>query len=142
MQKCIQYLEDKIQDIESYMKLISESAVQESKSSAGDKHETSRAMMHLELEKNGNILKELQNKKKLLTNIILSDKNEEVRKGSLINTDKGIFFITIAIGKMEFENQSIQVIADSSPIGKMFLGKNKGDTVEFNGQKFMIENIQ
>jgi hypothetical protein len=57
---CSDYLKDKIQSLNTIINEVSESSNSESKSSAGDKHETSKAMMQLEIEKLGTQLKEAE----------------------------------------------------------------------------------
>ena len=48
---CLEYVENRFQTIQNTIKEIQESLGSETKSSAGDKHETGRAMLQLEREK-------------------------------------------------------------------------------------------
>ena len=60
IQRCSNYLKDKINSLNAIINEVSEASNSENKSSAGDKHETSKAMMQLEIEKLGTQLKEAE----------------------------------------------------------------------------------
>jgi hypothetical protein len=65
-----------------------------------------------------------------------------VRLGSLIQTNKGYYYIAISLGMLTVENTSVFVISASAPIAQVFLGKKVGETVTFNQQEFQIIAIQ
>ena len=54
LKQCVLFVNDKLEIIETIMSENRKALEQESKSSAGDKHETGRAMLHLEMEKASN----------------------------------------------------------------------------------------
>lgn len=112
----------------------------EHKSSAGDKHETSRAMTQLEQEKLSSHLNQFQQQKETLSKID-STNHKQIQFGSLIMTSNGIFFISIGLGKIEVDNQSVFCISPSSPVGQLFLGRKSGDTIQFNGNSFTIQEV-
>lgn len=62
--QCLEFVENRFQTIQNTINEIQESLLSETKSSAGDKHETGRAMLQLEREKSGNQLAEIQKIKK------------------------------------------------------------------------------
>ena len=61
--QCVDFVENRFQTIQKTIDEIQESLTSETKSSAGDKHETGRAMLQLEREKAGNQLAEIQKTK-------------------------------------------------------------------------------
>ena len=63
---CIDFIEDRLETIQRTINDIQGSLTSETKSSAGDKHETGRAMLQLEREKSGVQLNEIQ---KVLANL-------------------------------------------------------------------------
>ena len=65
LQACSDHLKEKINSLNSIINEVYESSNSESKSSAGDKHETTKAMMQLELEKLGTQLKEAEGQLKI-----------------------------------------------------------------------------
>tara|TARA_B000000437_G_scaffold188836_1_gene146526 strand:- start:135 stop:578 length:444 start_codon:yes stop_codon:yes gene_type:complete len=111
------------------------------KSSAGDKFETSRALMQTEYDKIDNQLLILKNQLRAIKSISLSDKKNKVGVGSFIKTNKSFYFISIGLGKQIIDNNDIYVISLSSPIGKLLNNKKKGDKIVFNNKEELIENI-
>lgn len=75
-------------------------ANEETKSSAGDKYETGRAMMQLEIEKQSVQLAEAMKLKHVLSQINPEKTTETIQSGSLVFTDQGNFYISISAGKL------------------------------------------
>lgn len=119
----------------------SESANNETKSSAGDKHETARAMMQLEQEKLSHQLKELQEQKSELVKIDLSKPSAQIAKGTLIQSDKGFLFLSIGLGKITIDDKTVFAISSQSPLGIKLLGKKENDVVEMNGIIYSIQKL-
>ena len=120
---------------------ISDSMENETKSSVGDKHETARARMQADHEKLNNRMSELKEQFKLLDRIDLSRKHDKVGSESLVFTDKRLFFIATAIGKLELQDKEIYVLSKDSPIGKQLIGLKEGESVEFNNIKYFVQKI-
>ena len=59
--QCVDFVEERLSNIQNQIRAIQESLTSETKSSAGDKHETGRAMLQLEREKAGQQLAEVEN---------------------------------------------------------------------------------
>src|SRR5690606_37486162 len=74
--KCSEYIETRLSTIQSNIGEIQESLTSETKSSAGDKHETGRAMLQLEREKAGQQLAEIENVKNALAQINIKKLSE------------------------------------------------------------------
>ena len=111
------------------------------KSSAGDKFETSRALMQTEYDKIDNQLLIFKNQLRAIKSISLTDKKNKVGVGSFIKTNKSFYFISIGLGKQIIDNNAINIISLSSPIGKLLNNKKKGDKIVFNYREELIENI-
>ncbi len=116
---CKQYVDKRIALVTNEMNAAQEAANSETKGSAGDKHETGRAMMHLEKEKNALQLVEHLKLKKVLAQISPEETHQHVRLGSLILTNSGIYYLSIAIGKVEIGGKIYFVISPVSPIGNL-----------------------
>ncbi|MBJ2173437.1 GreA/GreB family elongation factor [Aureibaculum sp. A20] len=112
----------------------------ETKSSAGDKHETGRAMLQLEMEKAGQQLAVIDQMKMILDRVLINDNSEIVKLGSLVLTNKHNYFLAISAGEFKMENEAYYVVSVASPIGKLLLGKKEGDAFEFNGN-VVIEKV-
>ncbi len=115
---------------------------QETKSSAGDKFETTRAMLQLEKDKSTLQLAYAFNEKQLLDQININQPFSEVKAGALITTNTATYFLANGSGKLELNEQTIYVISSASPIGKQLLGKKKGDQFEWKGKAFKILNVE
>ncbi|WP_290698336.1 3-oxoacyl-ACP synthase [Lacinutrix sp.] len=139
--QCQQFLDNRLQTIQKTINEIQESLTTETKSSAGDKHETGRAMLQLEREKAGHQLAEIQKTSQLLSKIDASKTSHNVVLGSVIYTSKANYFITISAGELEFDNQKFYAISASTPIAQLLLGKTVDDQIIFRDQNFTIINI-
>ena len=113
---------------------LMESNKQEGKSSAGDKHETAAAQVHLELEKMGKQMQEHNRKCEELERFNPSklESNNQVRSGSLVETSAGWFYIITSLGKITTESGDCFVVSASSPIGTTLLGKRIGEAFHWN----------
>ncbi len=139
-------LDGKLEETQSAIRSIKESRDNDSKSSAGDKHETSRAMAQIELDK-----LEVQLAKMIVTRNILVGINSQRPKqkvvpmavgiGSLVTTNQGNYFISIGIGKVEIDSSVYFAISLDSPIGEVLKGKVVGNQVVFQGKTFVIKDI-
>ncbi|WP_445721879.1 hypothetical protein [Flavobacterium sp.] len=121
---------------------LSQDAQNDAKGSAGDKHETALAMMHLEQEKLSRQLKEVIAQKNILESIDDTVINTNVSLGSLVYTDKFIFFISIALPKITLDNKDIVALSLHSPLGIEMKGKKGKEEFAFNKVKYKILNIE
>jgi hypothetical protein len=136
------YLDQRIQNAKAAMEAAQESANNESKSSAGDKYETSRAMGHLDREMHGRMYLQAQQERQIVERL---DDTITYRKGALgafMKTSMGDFFLSVSIGQVEIDGQKIMIISPQSPIGGLLMGKMVGDSFEFKGKKVVIEFIE
>lgn len=136
-----QILEEKIMTIHHELHELSEGLQNDTKSSAGDKHETSRAMNQLEQEKLQHQLAELLRQKEILLQTDTTIPHSTITSGSLFQTDKGNFYISIPLGRIQTSHKELIVISPQSPLGKAFLGRTKGDLVEYNNSIYSILEI-
>lgn len=138
---CKSHLENKIHSLNSIIKEVSESSNAESKSSAGDKHETSKAMIQLEIEKLGTQLKEAELQLAEFEKINFNKSFQNVEQGSLVQTNKGYFLIASSIGKIEVEGKTIFVISAKSPLALKLMGSKQKDIVMFNDVSYSMITI-
>lgn len=107
------------------------------KSSAGDKHETGRAMLQLEMEKIGEQLKHMESMKSVLKSLNIEQQSGKVALGSLIITDKLTYFLSSSIGQIDLNNKNYFAVSTHSPIGKQLLGKQVGEQISFNNAQIL-----
>ena len=139
--QCNIFVESRLQSIQNTIAEIQESLLSETKSSAGDKHETGRAMLQLEREKAGKQLAEAQKLKETLFKIDLSKPSNIVCLGSAVYTSQANYFIAISTGKLTIGNTDFYAISPNTPIGKLLFSKQVGDEVTFRGENFIIKEI-
>lgn len=139
---CKRLAQEKVRSLEAELTSTKESTTSEGKSTAGDKHETGRAMMHLEQEKLHRQLAEAQALVSELERIDATVKHAKVGLGSLITTDKGMFFIAAGLGKVEFEGKPYFVVSAKAPISMQLWGKAFGDKVGMNGVLYEIRAVE
>ncbi|SHE56671.1 hypothetical protein SAMN03080594_101642 [Arenibacter palladensis] len=139
---CKSFIENRLGRINSNIDSLQEALTSETKSSAGDKHETGRAMIQLEREKLGNQLAEAQLLQELFKKIPPHTKTSMVGLGSLVITDQHNYYMGISAGELKMDGVSYFAIAPNTPIGKLLLGKAVGDMVVFNSRKIVIRQIE
>jgi len=132
--------ESRISEIKNRISDLENSRNNETKSTAGDKHEVGRAMVQRELESMGKRLTELNEKANFLRSIELKP-TDTVRSGSLVETNIGVYFIAIGHGRLERDSETYFVISPASPIGQSMLGKKKGEEFSFNGKVVAILDV-
>lgn len=130
--------------LEQAWKDVLESNQQEGKSSAGDKHETAAAMVHLEMEQLGKQLEELKRQVEEVVrwspeNVIL---DQRVVMGSLVETTTGLYYMITGYGKLEVEGKEVYVIGPASPMGKVLMGKASGERFEWGKVIGIIGSIE
>lgn len=135
-------LKSQISDITSNLDTIEQSKAQETKSSAGDKFETGRAMMQIEEDK---LLGQLKRKKEdllklkvLQSGIINSD---SIREGSMVRCDKQWFLIGLSFGKLKLDNKYVFGISTQAPLAVKLLGKKLGEQIKLNDRILVIEEV-
>jgi len=135
---CKQYVQERLATIEEIISSCKNDLNSETKSSAGDKHETGRAMIQLEMEKAGQQLATVQQMQTILSKINPEISSELVCLGSLVRLELGTYYIGIAAGQIALNDQMYFGISTHSPIGKLLLGKKQGDVIQFQGKKLEV----
>ena len=134
-------LEQKIQDISNAITSLTESRDADTKSSAGDKHETSRAKIQTEIDQLSKQLNHIQRQKNNLSAININHSHNMADVGSLVKTDKGYFFISIGWGRIQIQDEIYFVISIASPIGRLLKDTKKGDSVQFRNMSYDILSV-
>ncbi len=141
LEQCKFLLDRKIELISFAMDELRTSMENETKSSVGDKHETSRARMQADHEKLAWQLDELKGMYELLNKVDLERSTEIVSNQNLVLTNKGLFFIVIPLGKVDLEEKTVFVISPVSPLGKKLIGLKIGEEAKVNEATYKIEGI-
>ncbi|MEE1943699.1 3-oxoacyl-ACP synthase [Pedobacter sp. KR3-3] len=140
-QLCLAFVEKRIETAKTALQQAREASNDDTKSSAGDKFETSREMAQQDIERNMRLLSDAEEQLKGLELIKELAPTTQVRNGSLVYTDQGNFYMSISAGQLQLDQTVYFAISVASPIGKLFVGKQKGEQVDFNGKQYRIEAI-
>ena len=139
--QCEAFVNKRLQTVEEIISSNQNALQSETKSSAGDKHETGRAMLQLEMEKAGQQLSGIIKMKETLSKINIEKVSEIAHLGSIVETNKGSFFLSISAGNIIIKGKNYFAVSVSSPIGNLLLGKKSGDIFIFNDKKNTILGI-
>lgn len=139
--RCVEMIDKRYRTIENTIKSHQKSLNSETKSSAGDKHETGRAMLQLEMEKAGQQLLAMQQTQETLSKIDPTKKATVASLGAIVTTDQGNYFLSVSAGRIEVKDKVYFAISTSSPIGRLLLGKKEGEELIWNGKKIKIQKI-
>jgi hypothetical protein len=135
------YLNDRINSLREMIVDLTEDSLNDAKGSAGDKHETGLAMMHLEQEKlNRKLLEVLDTQNKFLK-IDYSIVSKQVILGSLIKANDTFFLMAVALPKIEVDGKPVFGMSPQSPLGELFMGKKVKDLVLFNKMEYSINQV-
>ncbi len=142
LRHCEQQVESRYSKIKQTIGGIEESLLEESKSSSGDKHETGRAMLQIDRENAGKQLMEIEKVVQLLKKIDITSTSDYARLGSLVYTDRFVYFISISIGTVTIEKADYLCVALNSPVGMLISGKKVGDEFILNGNSYKITSVK
>jgi transcription elongation GreA/GreB family factor len=135
-------LEERMKVARDEMESAQLSANEETKSSAGDKYETGRAMAQNQRDMYARQYQQILSEKQVLDRIDPVFESVRVIVGSYVSTSGGDFFISVSIGHVHFEGTQVMVVSPVSPIGKLLMGKEKQEKVNFQNKTITITDIR
>lgn len=143
-------IRDKISSAQQLIDFTEESKTSATKGSAGDKHETGRAMMERELALSKAQLNKAEFLQNELSKISLEHKYNKVEFGALIIASGAKYFMSIGLGKVSLNLDSdlskdsdyFYAISGGSPIGKVLQNATKGDLIKFQGREIEILHVE
>ncbi|GGG18232.1 hypothetical protein GCM10011344_18560 [Dokdonia pacifica] len=141
LKQCTSQLAVRRATVDKTLADIAVSLKEETKSSAGDKHETGRAMLQLERENAGKQLAEIEKLEVILDRVSKKISSGPVHLGSVVMTSQHTYFISIPVGEIKIEKDVFYAIGIQSPIGQLLLGKQEGDEVRFRESVLTIHTI-
>ena len=121
----------KLSYLNTSLKQAIDSRNSDTKSSAGDKFETSREMAQIEIHK---IENEILKTQQFITDLFSKDIQ-------FIITDKGTFLISIPFGKLMVSGTEVFCISNSAPITKQLVNTEISANFEYRGVTYNILDI-
>ena len=137
-----QLINDKVKMLQQVLADLKESGSNETKSTAGDKHETALAMLQIEQANTRGQLQEVLAQKNALEKIDPTISATMIVNGSLVKTTRSYLFISIAAGKIIIDGISIISLSPQSPLGQKLMGLKVGEVAGINNIEYAIETIE
>lgn len=139
--KLNEILDNRINESKNALEAARESRDSETKSSMGDKYETGREMVQMEMGKYEDQMVKAINLKKALAQVNTRKQHSKVDFGSLVATSNGNYFISVGLGLVEFDGEKYFSISLASPIGNLLEGEVVGAKPKFQGREIEILEI-
>lgn len=140
IQHCLDRIDERSAEIMKAIQQAEEAIQGETKSSAGDKYETSREMIQQDLDRYHKQLIQVKTDRIVLQKIELTA-HAAIGLGAIVLTDYITYFIAVSLGQQAIAGINLMVISPSSPIGALLLGNKVGDHILFNGTTQTIQAI-
>jgi hypothetical protein len=137
----LQVIQDKIAMLQLVLDSLKESGANETKSTAGDKHETALAMLQIEQANTRGQLQEMNLQKTVLEKINPTLSAQIIVLGSLIKTNRGYLYMSTALGKANIAGFTIMALSPQSPLGQKLMGLKAREKVRINQTEYIIESI-
>lgn len=128
-------------ELKTEISSVQEEMSLETKSSAGDKFETSREMMSQEKSRLEERLDSVYSKKRNVSEMMETAAPSFISQGALVGTENNLFLFGIALGKIDFKGKTIMAVSLNSPIGLAFRGKKLNEQVSFMNKQYTIKTI-
>lgn len=138
LMECKKVLDEKIRNLLVSIDEIKDSLQSDTKSSVGDKHETSRAHLQLEQEKIGQQLYEWEQQRSIIEKHKPSINSGNIGIGSFVETNYGYFYILCNLGKIKVGEMNIMVISPQSPLAISFMKSDLKTVALKNGTVYSI----
>jgi hypothetical protein len=138
---CLALVRERIAQVEAGISDARTSAQSDTKSSAGDKHETSRAMAQLEIEKQQVSLGNLLAMQDVLQRLDPTRAHTRMGEGALVRTDSGLFYVAVGLGRVAVKGQDVQVISPQAPLVALLKSLDIGGSVVFNGRRHTMMEV-
>lgn len=121
---------------------LRESLEGEAKSTAGDKHETGRAMVQMEMEQAAGRLARLEEMVRNWSRLQPDRIRTEAGPGAVVSTSIGRFVVGLAWGAFEVnENEVWRAISADAPLALAMRRCGEGDVLNFRGRSVEILQV-
>ena len=135
-------INDKVEMLQKVLADLKESGSNETKSTAGDKHETALAMLQIEQANVRGQLSDALAKKSFFEKIDPHVSAPIIVNGSLIKTNRGYLLMSVALGKAQIDNINVIALSPQSPLGQRLMGLKAGEAATINNVEYVIEAIE
>lgn len=138
--KCLDAVNEQIERYEEEMDMIRESM--DSNDMKTDYDEDNKGQLLGDFEKYAKYLDQARQMKETLGSIDQEYHSPSVDFGSLVETDKTYYYVSVPLGAIEMDDGStVMAISTEAPIYNELRGKKEGDTFTYNDRHFKIVNV-
>jgi len=141
LEATVAQLNNRIERLQAILQDTFEATANDSKSSAGDKHETATAMAQIEQEKLTHQINEFLQLKESISKINPAVKHTKIEPGSLVETNNGWYYLSIGLGAIKYKTTTVFCMNPLAPIAQLLKGKKAGDSFVFNGSSTSIISV-
>ena len=136
------HLTEAVEEGRSNLTSLQEALTSEAKSTAGDKHETGRAMIHQEMRQVNDTLQRSQSALRELTRMQKSSElPSRVASGVLVETTGPWVLMGLPLGKLDLEGTMVFGVSAEAPLAKAWFGAEPGDEVRMGPSTFLIKAL-
>jgi len=139
--QCLAYVQKRMEAAQLAIEEAQQASNDDTKSSAGDKYETGRAMMQQETDRNLQQLIETNKLKVALNRVNPGHISDAIEPGSVVITDNGSFYMAISAGALSVGAETYFAVSPASPIGLLLAGKKTGEKIILNGKPYAITMV-
>jgi hypothetical protein len=139
--RVIQELSEKVFTLKKDIQSLVRDSSENSKPTSGDKHEVGLEMSMGELDR---LSGQLDAYKRQLSELELMDLSgkTKVGKGSIVQTNRGLFFISVAYGLVKLEKEAVFCLSPQSPLAIACAGSGEGDSILLNDLEHSILSVR
>ena len=131
-----------VEEGQRHLASLKEALTAEAKSTAGDKHETGRAMIHQEMRQVHDTLQRSQSALRELTRMQKSSEPpSRVASGVLVETTGPWVLMGLPLGKLDLEGTMVLGVSAEAPLAKAWFGAEPGDEVRMGPSTFLIKAL-
>jgi transcription elongation GreA/GreB family factor len=138
---CSDFVKERTSRLQKAIKDLEADLGNETKSSAGDKYETSREMINAEINKLQNQLQEFKKLNQVLNIVSNRNSSPKIQLGSVVKTSQANYYLAIPAGKINFQDETYFAIGINSPIGQLLMGKQVGEKLVFQQKEFVVVEV-
>ena len=140
---CRRHTDERVARLRAAIASVRQAREADTKSSAGDKFETGRERLQAEEDKLTAQLEEVLRGRRVLAILENPPAGEpgRARLGSLVETDRGNFYLSVAAGRADWDGSSWFCVSPGSPVGRALNGCRAGDRLRQGEREIIVRSV-
>ena len=138
------YVRERLTQLDREIESLRASQAGDTKSSAGDKFETSREMLQQQLDQL-EAMRAVQSDHLLALELAARERpSDRIQLGSIVALSDGrTYLLATGLGKVKLADaETLFVISPGSPLGKSIYGLREGDACQLRGQQLQVTSVR